>query len=114
MLFFVADAIGVQVPALFLAMLGPLALLLLLYFGYAVVRGSPTPVRDNAEVVHALDALIPALLMIALVVIVALGYATISEAAGLAALGAVLAAVGRRRGAWRALDTPVRGSPHVH
>ena len=37
MLFFVADSIGVQVPALFLGMLGPLALLLACYLGYAAV-----------------------------------------------------------------------------
>src|SRR5207247_709338 len=108
MLFFVADAIGAQVPALFLAMLGPLALLLVLYFAYAVVRGSPRPVRENAEAARALDALVPALLMIGLVVIVALGYATISEAAGLAALGAVLAAVERGRMSWSALDAAIR------
>src|SRR5438552_14556050 len=90
MLFFVADAIGAQVPALFLAMLGPLALLLLLYFAYAVARGSPKPVRENAEAARALDALVPALLMIGLVVIVELGYATISEDAWLAAMGAVI------------------------
>ncbi len=108
MLFFVAEAIGAQVPALFLAMLGPLALLLVLYFAYAVVRGSPRPVRENAEAVRAVDALVPALLMIGLVVIVALGYATISEAAGLAALGAVLAAVARGRMSWSALDAAIR------
>ncbi|TMI02689.1 MAG: TRAP transporter large permease subunit [Betaproteobacteria bacterium] len=108
MLFFVADAIGAQVPALFLAMLGPLALLLVLYFAYAVVRGSPKPVRENAEAVRAVDALVPALLMIGLVVIVALGYATISEAAGLAALGAVLAALARGRMSWSALDAAIR------
>jgi len=108
MLFFVADAIGAQVPALFLAMLGPLALLLALYFAYAVVRGSPRPVRENAEAVRAVDALVPALLMIGLVVIVALGYATISEAAGLAGLGAVLAAVARGRMSWSALDAAIR------
>ena len=108
MLFFVADAIGAQVPALFLAMLGPLALLLVLYFAYAVVRGSPRPVRENAEAVRAVDALVPALLMIGLVVIVALGYATISEAAGLAALGAVLAALARGRMSWSALDATIR------
>jgi tripartite ATP-independent transporter DctM subunit len=108
MLFFVADAIGAQVPALFLAMLGPLALLLVLYFAYAVARGSPRPVRESAEAVRALDALVPALLMIGLVVIVALGYATISEAAGLAALGAVLAALARGRMSWNALDAAIR------
>src|SRR5207247_1032148 len=89
-------------------MLGPLALLLVLYFAYAVVRGSPRPVRENAEAARALDALVPALLMIGLRVHVALGAATSSEAAGLAALGAVLAAVARRRMSWSALDAAIR------
>lgn len=108
MLFFVADAIGVQVPAFFVAMLGPVALLLLLYFAYAVVRGSPVPVQRNVEAVRAFDALVPAVLMIGLVIVVALGYATISEAAALAAAGAVLAAAVRGRISWRGLDAALR------
>ncbi|HXM80769.1 MAG TPA: TRAP transporter large permease subunit [Burkholderiales bacterium] len=108
MLFFVADAIGVQVPALFLAMLGPLALLLLLYLAYAVVRGSPARVDGEVHRVSTLDALVPAALMIGLVVIVALGYATISEAASLAALGAALTALARGRMSWSALESSIR------
>jgi tripartite ATP-independent transporter DctM subunit len=108
MLFFVADAIGVQVPAFFLAMLGPVAVLLLLYFVYAIVRGSPTPVAGNAEAVRAVDALVPALLMAGVVLVVALGYATISEAASLAAAAAVLVALLRGRLSWRAFDAAIR------
>lgn len=108
MLFFVADATGVQVPALFLAMLGPLALLLLLYCAYAVVLGSPSPVRSGHEAVRALDALVPAVLMICLVLVVALGYSTISEAAAMGALGALLVATLRGRLAWSLLDAAIR------
>src|SRR5256885_5506701 len=108
MLFFVADAIGAQGPALFLPLPGPLALLLVLYFPYAVVRGSPVRPFSEVRSASTVDALVPAALMIGLVVIVALGYATISEAAGLAGLGAVLAAVARGRMSWSALDAAIR------
>ncbi len=109
MLFFIADAIGAQVPALFLAMLGPLALLLLLYLGYSVIRGSPAvaPTTPQTEGVFA-GALLSAGLMVALVGIVASGLATLSEAAALAAVGAVLAGAARGRVTWRALDAAIR------
>jgi len=107
MLFFIADAIGVQVPALFLAMLGPLALLLALYLVFAVLRGS----RAGAEIAPASDvagALIAATLMVGLVALVALGLATLSEAASLGAVGAVLAGAVRGRLTWRLLDAAIR------
>ena len=109
MLFFIADAIGAQIPALFLAMLGPLALLLLLYLGYSVIRGSPAvaPTTPQTEGVFA-GALLSAGLMAALVGIVASGLATLSEAAALAALGAVIAGALRGRLTWRVLDTAIR------
>ena len=107
MLFFVADAIGVQVPALFLAMLGPLALLLVLYLVFAIIRGSPAQARTEYES-NLMGALITAALMVGLVALVALGLATLSEAAALAAVGAVLAAATDRRLTWRVLDAAIR------
>jgi len=109
MLFFIADAIGAQVPALFLAMLGPLALLLLLYLAYSIILGSPAPapITPQTKGVFA-GALLSAGLMVALVGIVASGLATLSEAAALAAVGAVLAGAARGRVTWRALDAAIR------
>jgi tripartite ATP-independent transporter DctM subunit len=107
MLFFVADAIGVQVPALFLAMLAPLALLLALYLVFAVARGSP-PRTEATQDASMTGALFTAALMVGLVALVALGFATLSEAAALAALGSVLAGAAHRRLTWRALDNAIR------
>jgi tripartite ATP-independent transporter DctM subunit len=92
MLFFVADAIGVQVPALFLAMLAPLAILLALYLAFALARGSRPP-SEAASPASLGGALLTTALMIGLVALVVLGLATLSEAAALAAAGAVLAAL---------------------
>lgn len=107
MLFFIADAIGVQVPALFLAMLGPLALLLVLYLVFAVLRGSPVQV-EAAYASSIAGALLTAALMVGLVALVALGLATLSEAAALAAAGAVLAGAAHGRLTWRVLDAAIR------
>jgi TRAP-type mannitol/chloroaromatic compound transport system permease large subunit len=46
--------------------------------------------------------------MVGLVALVALGFATLSEAAALAALGSVLAGAAHRRLTWRALDNAIR------
>jgi tripartite ATP-independent transporter DctM subunit len=107
MLFFVADAIGVQVPALFLAMLAPLALLLALYLGFALARGSK-PGGEEPGPAGLAGALLTVALMLGLVALVVLGLATLSEAAALAAVGAVLAAALHRRLSWRALDAAIR------
>lgn len=107
MLFFVADAIGVQVPALFLAMIAPLALLLILYLVFAVFRGSPLQVEAQEKPSIA-GALVTASLMAGLVALVIAGMATLSEAAALAAVGAVLAALAYRRLSWRVLDAAIR------
>jgi tripartite ATP-independent transporter DctM subunit len=107
MLFFIADAIGVQVPALFLAMLGPLALLLVLYLIFAVLRGSAVQV-ETAYASSIAGALLTAALMVGLVALVALGLATLSEAAALAAAGAVLAGAAHGRLTWRVLDAAIR------
>ena len=96
MLFFVADAIGVQVPALFLAMLAPLALLLAFYLAFALARGSQ-PRGQDASSEDPGGALLTVGLMVGLVALVVLGLATLSEAAALAAAGAVLAALLHRR-----------------
>lgn len=107
MLFFVADAIGVQVPALFLAMILPLALLLALYLAFAIARGSAAQVQaeDRASVI---GALLTAGLMLGLVLLVVLGLATLSEAAALAAVGALAAGTLHGRLTWRVLDRAIR------
>jgi tripartite ATP-independent transporter DctM subunit len=107
MLFFVADAIGVQVPALFLAMLAPLAILLALYLAFAIARGSRPP-SEGAATTSVGGALLAMALMIGLVALVVLGLATLSEAAALAAAGAVLAALLHGRLSWRVLDAALR------
>src|SRR5262249_20336221 len=107
MLFFVADAIGVQVPALFLAMLAPLALLLALYLGFAVARGSRTQ-REEEIRGNLGGALLTVALMLGLVALVVLGLATLSEAAALAAVGAVLAGALHGRLSWQVLDAAIR------
>lgn len=107
MLFFVADAIGVQVPALFLAMLAPLALLLALYLMFAGLHGSPAR-ADTAEVSNITGALLTATLMLGLVALVVFGLATLSEAAALAAAGAVLAGALHGRLTLQVLDRAIR------
>jgi len=109
MLFFVADAMGVQVPALFLAMIAPLALLLVLYFAFAVFRGSPvrTEPPDKSSIA---GAFITTALMAGLVTLVVAGLATLSEAAALGALGAVVAGLVYGRMSWRVLDNAIRQS----
>ncbi|HJY77641.1 MAG TPA: TRAP transporter large permease subunit [Burkholderiales bacterium] len=107
MLFFVADAIGVQVPALFLAMLAPLALLLALYLGFALARGS-RPGGEEPGPAGLAGALLTVALMLGLVALVVMGLATLSEAAALAAVGAVLAGALHGRLSWRVLDAALR------
>ena len=107
MLFFVADAIGVQVPALFLAMLAPLALLLAFYLAFALARGSQ-PRGEDASSEDPGGALLTVGLMVGLVALVVLGLATLSEAAALAAAGAVLAALLHRRLNRRVLGAAIR------
>ena len=107
MLFFVADAIGVQVPALFLAMLAPLALLLAFYLAFALARGSQ-PRGEDASSEDPRGALLTVGLMVGLVALVVLGLATLSEAAALAAAGAVLAALLHRRLNRRVLGAAIR------
>jgi tripartite ATP-independent transporter DctM subunit len=107
MLFFVADAVGVQVPALFLAMLGPLLVLLAVYGLFAVARGSPPHAAEPHEG-SLTGALVAAAIMLALVALVSFGVATISEAAALGAAGAVLAGMAHGRFTWRVLDAAIR------
>ena len=107
MLFFVADAIGVQVPALFLAMLAPVAILLALYLAFALARGSRSP-SEGASLTSLGGALLTTALMIGLVVLVVLGLATLSEAAALAAAGAVLAALLYGKLSRRVVDAAIR------
>jgi tripartite ATP-independent transporter DctM subunit len=107
MLFFVADAIGVQVPALFLAMLAPVGVLLILYLGFAIARGSPADPGIGGSFSVA-GALLSVALMSALVALVVGGFAALSEAAALGAAGALLAAGIHGRLQWRVLDRAIR------
>ena len=113
MLFFVADSIGVQVPALFLGMLGPLALLLACYLGYAALAVRPAaapvdmpPAQRGVRVFSRLA--LPVALLAAMLGSVAFGWATLSESAALGAAGAVAIAALQRRLTLRMLDRAIR------
>ncbi len=116
MLFFVADSIGVQVPALFLGMLGPLALLLACYLVYAAFALRAPPVQpvvapaqeENAQLTVFSRLALPVALLAAMLGSVALGWATLSESAALGAAGAVAIAGLQRRLTLRALDEAIR------
>jgi tripartite ATP-independent transporter DctM subunit len=114
MLFFVADSIGVQVPALFLGMLGPLALLLACYLAYAAVavRPAAAPVDMPPAQPGGLRVLsrlaLPLALLAAMLGSVAFGWATLSESAALGAAGAVAIAALQRRLTLRMLDEAIR------
>jgi tripartite ATP-independent transporter DctM subunit len=113
MLFFVADSIGVQVPALFLGMLGPLALLLACYLAFAAfaVR-APVPAaaaqEESAPPGLFSRLALPVALLAAMLGSVALGWATLSESAALGAAGAVAIAALQRRLTLRRLDEAIR------
>jgi tripartite ATP-independent transporter DctM subunit len=116
MLFFVADSIGVQVPALFLGMLGPLALLLACYLVYAAFALRAPPVQsfvapaqeENAPITVFSRLALPVALLAAMLGSVALGWATLSESAALGAAGAVAIAALQRRLTLRGLDEAIR------
>ncbi len=111
MLFFIADATSVQVPALFLAMLEPLAVLLALYFCYATLRAAGSSHADSGGPKATLaGTLVPAVLLIGVVAAVALGLATLSEAASLATTCAAAAGAFRSRLTWAALDRAIRST----
>ncbi|HKC44253.1 MAG TPA: TRAP transporter large permease subunit [Burkholderiales bacterium] len=102
MLFFVADAIGVQVPAMFLGMLGPLALVLGAYVVFVALARAPdraaAAVDDRPFAPTPLVRLVaPCLLIAAVLAAIAFGWASLSESAALGAAGALLAAVAQRR-----------------
>jgi tripartite ATP-independent transporter DctM subunit len=102
-LFFVADAIGVQVPAMFLGMLGPLALVLGAYLVFVAFARRPKAAAAGALDERAspraplLRLAAPCLLIAAILAAIALGWASLSESAALGAAGALLAAVAQRR-----------------
>ena len=117
LLFFVADAIGVQIPALFLGMLGPLALLVACYVAHAALAlrvSVPHPDRaSQAPQAQARPAVFlrlgaPVALLGAMLGSVAFGWATLSESAALGAAGAVALAALQRRLTLRGLDDAIR------
>ena len=117
MLFFVADAIGVQVPAMFLGMLGPLALLLAAYLVFVALVRRPTQAAVGAASVlgewpqgHALllRLALPCLLIAGILASIAFGWASLSESAALGAAGAVLIGAAQRRLSLVDLDAVIR------
>jgi len=114
LLFFVADAIGVQIPALFLGMLGPLALLVASYLAFAALAVRPAAARVQPDSPAAAPTAtvsrlaLPLLLLAAMLGAVAFGWATLSESAALGAAGAVALAALQRRFTLRGLDEAIR------
>ena len=116
MLFFVADSIGVQIPALFLGMLGPLALLLACYLAFAAfaLRAPLVPAAaasaqpENAQPAVFSRLALPVALLAAMLGSVAFGWATLSESAALGAAGAVAIAALQGRLTLSALDEAIR------
>jgi TRAP-type mannitol/chloroaromatic compound transport system permease large subunit len=102
------------VPALFLGMLGPLALLLACYLAYAAVAVRPAaapvdmpPAQPGGLRVFSRLAL-PLALLAAMLGSVAFGWATLSESAALGAAGAVAIAALQRRLTLGMLDEAIR------
>ena len=114
MLFFVADAIGVQVPAMFLAMLGPLALVLGAYVVFVALARAPDEAAAAALGEPPLASaplarvVVPCLLIAAILAAIAFGWASLSESAALGAVGALLAAIAQRRFAAADLGEVIR------
>jgi len=107
MLFFLADAMGMQVPFIFLAMVGPALLLLGCYLAYyalvsrrapnsAPTRSSAVPPRPPLRSMNLVRGFLLPLGLIALILWgVIAGWTTLSESAGIGAAGAlVLSALG--------------------
>lgn len=119
MLFFLADAMGMQVPFIFLAMIGPGLLLLTLYVGYYGVvsrldpRAAPAaPLTAGATAVTApihfvRDFVLPIGLITLILASVIAGWASLSESAAIGAGGAVVLAGFRRSLSLRGLHTVV-------
>jgi len=104
MLFFLADAMGMQVPFIFLAMIGPGLLLFALYVGYYALVSrldpgaaptTPSARRPTAPArpIHFVRGLLLPVGLIALILggIIA-GWTTLSESAAIGAAGAVVLA----------------------
>lgn len=102
LLFFVAEAMNVHLPGLFAAMLGPALLLLALHLAYHVLEGrrhrrtasaavaakrAPAGTSTSSSLIGAIAGLAS---LAFIVVSILAGWATLSEAASLGALGAVL------------------------
>jgi tripartite ATP-independent transporter DctM subunit len=99
MLFFLADAMGMQVPFIFLAMVGPALLLLGLYFAYYAGACSLWSTGSRvgfatARPVHAArfarNLAAPFALVVMILGSIIGGWASLSEAATIGALGALL------------------------
>jgi tripartite ATP-independent transporter DctM subunit len=108
MLFFLADAMGMHVPLIFLAMIGPGLLLFALYIGYygfVALRGTgeirPVPTGGGSTTEKATPhffrgLFLPVSLIAFIIVGVIAGWTTLSESAAFGAAGSVvLAALSR-------------------
>jgi len=115
MLFFLADAMAMQVPFMFLAMIGPGLLLLALYMGYFALAGwlslglVPSPLATGGAPTPAttwslVRAVAPPVALVGLVLgTVVSGWAVPSESAAIGAAGALLLGVLGRRLSAKAL-----------
>lgn len=116
MLFFVADGLGVQVPALYLAMIGPALLLTAAFAGFVLLEQrharSAMPLSSAAQPLPApgaaLRALVDPLVLIAAVSVpIIAGWATLSEGAAIGLAGTLLIGARKRRLTWAALGNAV-------
>lgn len=120
MLFFLADAMGMQVPFIFLAMIGPALVLLALYLGYYGVacwvnpRLAPErPERYEGSGLALLMYLLRSLVLpVALVVLILgsiiAGWASLSESAAFGAAGAIVLSLLRGTFSARLLHQAIR------
>ena len=106
MLFFVANTLRLQFSLAYLAMIGPVLLLVLsfaIYFAMKAPRSQPVqPVGDDSEATWV-DFLVPVSLVLAIPGSVISGLATLTEAAGLGAALTLITAFLRRQMTLRAL-----------
>jgi len=102
MLVFVAAAMGVYAPFIFLAMLGPSLLLLVLFGSYCMVVASSHPALVSATprtdylptlLMYLRSLIIPLALITLMILAVTVGYLPIAEAAAVGAAGALLLSI---------------------
>lgn len=120
MLFFLAGAMGIQIPFVFLAMLGPALLIFLFYVAYFGVTSwfglalspegtSATHEGSPGSLLQLLSSLVLPLGVVGVMLgSVVVGWATFSEAAAFGAAGAVLMTLFRGRLTWGLLHRAIK------